>query len=133
MLKIAYELAQKGDFLGAAQDCEYQFQCNPSMIAAVEGVDFYVLAGAPEEARRFANSVDERLREFCARLEFFRSLALWDQGERGEAHSALAKAMALGFGNVERFRMEWLKRLPQESVEALLLSSRERADPRGGQ
>jgi hypothetical protein len=125
VLKRAYELAQKGDFLGAAKDCELQFQCAPNLVAAVEGVDFYVLAGAPAEALRFVKSVDERVRAFSARLEFFRSLAHWDQGAQGDARSALAKATALGYDNDERFRMEWSKRLSKEDVEALLVSLRQ--------
>jgi len=120
MLKRAYELAQAGDPMGAAKECEAEYRRDQSLVSAVEGVDFFVVSGAWEEALRFADLVDERLKFFRARVAFFRSLALWDAGRARDAESCLSQAWDLGYDNLERFRMEWGKRVGTEELERLL-------------
>jgi hypothetical protein len=125
VIRKAYELAQAGDLLGAAKECELQYKCLPNPVYAVEGIDFYVLAGAPDEALRFANLVERRTDFYRARVEFFRSLALWDEGHNDQAYSALARSISLGYENDERFKLEWGKRIPAEEVARLLIAVRQ--------
>jgi len=132
VLEKAYEFARAGDFLGAARDCELQYRLVPSMVSAVEGVDFYVLARAPEEALRFAQSVDDRSSLFAARLEFFRALAHWDLGREGEARGCLARALELGYDNDARLVMEWSKRLSKDDLDSLMVTVGRKKQRGGG-
>lgn len=119
MLKRAYELSQSGDFLGAAKECESEYLRDQSLVSAVEGVDFYVLAAAPQEALRFAELVRLRIDGFRARVEFFRSLALWDAGDQVEARETYREAIRLGYRNRERMWMEWTKRVDEATFAAM--------------
>lgn len=119
MLKRAYELSQSGDFLGAAKECESEYLRDQSLVSAVEGIDFYVLAASPQEALRFAELVRRRIDVFRARVEFFRSLALWDAGDRDAARETFHEATRLGYQNRERMLMEWSKRVDQATLAAM--------------
>ncbi len=120
MLKRAYELSNAGDLIGAARECESEHLRDQSLVTGVEGIDFYVLAGAPDEALRFAEPVRKRINEFLARIEFFRSLALWDVGNQTQSREALQASLRLGYQNQDRIRMEWLKRVDETTLAGLL-------------
>lgn len=129
MLKTAYELSQAGKPLEAARECARQFTETQNMIAGVEGMDFFVLAGQHESALELGETLERRLRFFFCRVEFFRSLALWDAGRQEEARLALRNAWVFGYNNVERFKLEWSKRVNAAELERLLMEGRN-AEPR---
>jgi hypothetical protein len=124
MLKLAYDLARDGRTLEAARECARQFAETQSMIAGVEGMDFFVLAGNGAEALALGKTLEEDLRHFFCRVEFFRALALWDGGQKGEARAALQRAWGFGYDNIERFKMEWGKRVDAAEIERLLMGRR---------
>jgi|APLak6261675434_1056106.scaffolds.fasta_scaffold00165_4 tetratricopeptide (TPR) repeat protein len=124
-LEKAYELAQKGDSLGAARECEAAFARDESFVSAIEGLDFWVGGEKPEDALRFARAVDKRVAFYRARIEFFRGLALMDLGRTDEAKAALRLARLLGYNNEARLRIELGRRMsPDELNELLLITPR---------
>ena len=125
MLAKAYELAKAGNPRAAGEECKLEFERGRDFVTAVEGLDFFVVAGAPREALEFAEDVERRLRFYRARLEFFRGLAFWDQGEHSKSRDSLRAALALGYDNRQRFQMELEKRLHANELDELLKSSKE--------
>ena len=122
-LEKAYELAQKGDSVGAARECEAAFGRDESFVSAIEGLDFWVGGEKAEDALRFARAVDERVAFYRARIEFFRGLALLDLGRGDEGRAALRLARLLGYNNEARLRIELERRMSPAEVNELLVLS----------